>query len=71
MLDVELIVVMSVASEYADTLVSLADSCIVTVNVSVSVFAFGSKNFWSVFAVLAVYRNVNGTPCVSYTPVAT
>jgi len=37
----------------------------------VSVFAFGRRNFCSVFDVFAVYRNVNGIPCVSSTPVAT
>ena len=48
--------------------VSVADSCIVTVSESVSVFSFGSKNFCSVFAVFAVYLNVTGTPCVNSTP---
>ena len=48
--------------------VSDADSWIVTVKVSISVFAFGRRNFCSVFAVFAVYRNVNGIPCVNVTP---
>jgi len=33
-----------------------------------TVFAFGSKNFWSVFAVSTEYLNVKGMPCVNSTP---
>ena len=59
---------MSVDFEYTAVFVSVADSCMVTVNVSVSVFSFGNINFCSVLEVFAVYLNVTGTPCVNSTP---
>ncbi len=66
--DEELTVVMSVALAYTEVFVSSADSWSVTTNVSISVFAFGSKNLWSVFAVSTEYLNVKGIPCVNSTP---
>ena len=61
-------VVISLATVYTVESVSWADTWTVTVKVSVSVFALGRINLWSISPVLAVYLNVDGIPCVSPTP---
>ena len=54
-LAVELTDVVSFASVYEYKFETVADVCILTTNPLVSVFAFGSVNFWSGSTVFAVY----------------